>query len=101
MRKPKNRSDSSRCRSGVHSFPANAALPPNSEAIETIVPIAGTLRGGEVVVISPNDSTNVPPNLAFTGCVSTGGAIVLRLIHSGAAPLNMPALPVRYMVLPT
>jgi hypothetical protein len=101
MRKPKNHSNTSRCRSGVVNFPANNALPANSEVIITIIPIPGTLRGGEVVVVSPYDSTNIPPNFAFTGVVSTGGAIQLRLIHSGAAPLNMPALPVRYMVLPT
>jgi hypothetical protein len=102
MRKPRNRSDSSRLPTGTITFAADPALPAQSEvtAVDPKYTTLNLLHGGEVVVVSPTDTTMWPPNLAYVGAISPGGAVMVKMIHSGVAALNFPGQVVRYIVLP-
>jgi hypothetical protein len=103
MRKPRNRSDSSRLVSGTTSFAPGVLA---ETVIKTIVPPV-PLNPLSVVVVSIDnrlgDFPPVSPNgtLSVFGGMAANGDIQIYLVNGAfAAPSTHPEIFVRYMVLP-
>ncbi len=103
MRKPRNRSDSSRLVSGTTSFAPGVLA---ETVIKTIVPPV-PLNPLSVVVVSLDnrlgDFPPVSPNgtLSLFGGMAANGDIQLYLVNGNqATPSTHPEIFVRYMVLP-